>query len=158
MRAQSAMEFLVNYGWAFLAIAVALALFFGFGLFNPNSILGSACALPSPAQLSCIGSSLNTSGNFIVNIRQNNAYAINITAIGCNTQGSSANVRLLTPQVKIAPSANATIALACYSNNNLFKSKIGGVFKGYLIVNYTDSRTNLPQELIGTVIEKVSHA
>ncbi len=38
LKIQSAMEYLMTYGWAILIIAVVLSAFFGLGFFNPNTL------------------------------------------------------------------------------------------------------------------------
>ncbi|MDE1855812.1 MAG: LamG domain-containing protein [Candidatus Micrarchaeota archaeon] len=42
LRAQSAMEYLMTYGWAILIVAVALAALYQLGVFNPASLQGKA--------------------------------------------------------------------------------------------------------------------
>jgi len=42
-RAQSAMEYLMTYGWAILIIAVVLGALFSLGVFNGTGTLGTAC-------------------------------------------------------------------------------------------------------------------
>ena len=44
MRAQAAIEYLMTYGWAILIIAVALAVLFSLGIFNPNQYTAKAQA------------------------------------------------------------------------------------------------------------------
>jgi hypothetical protein len=43
MRAQSAMEYLMTYGWAILIIAVVLGALFSLGVFSSSSLLGTSC-------------------------------------------------------------------------------------------------------------------
>jgi hypothetical protein len=43
IKAQSAMEYLMTYGWAILIIAVVLAALFSLGVFNATAALGTAC-------------------------------------------------------------------------------------------------------------------
>jgi hypothetical protein len=43
-KAQSAMEYLMTYGWAILIIAVVLGALFSLGVFSGSNLLGSACA------------------------------------------------------------------------------------------------------------------
>jgi hypothetical protein len=43
VKAQSAMEYLMTYGWAILIIAVVLGVLFSLGIFNGNNLLPSAC-------------------------------------------------------------------------------------------------------------------
>ncbi len=42
-RAQSAMEYLMTYGWAILIIAVVLAALFAIGVFNGSNVTSSVC-------------------------------------------------------------------------------------------------------------------
>ena len=47
LRAQSAMEYLMTYGWAILIIAVVLGALFSLGVFSSASLIGTSCvALP----------------------------------------------------------------------------------------------------------------
>ncbi len=42
-KAQSAMEYLMTYGWAILIIAIVLAALFSLGVFSSSSFLGTTC-------------------------------------------------------------------------------------------------------------------
>ncbi len=44
---QSAMEYLMTYGWAILIIAVVLAVLFSLGIFSGGSLLGTSCVAVS---------------------------------------------------------------------------------------------------------------
>jgi len=46
-KAQSAMEYLMTYGWAILIIAVVLGALFSLGVFSGSNLLGSACVAGS---------------------------------------------------------------------------------------------------------------
>ncbi len=50
-KAQAAMEFLLSYGWAILAIVVVIAALLYFGVVNPGQYLGKRCHFPQG--LSC---------------------------------------------------------------------------------------------------------
>jgi hypothetical protein len=43
VKAQSAMEYLMTYGWAILIIAVVLGALFSLGVFSSSNLLGTAC-------------------------------------------------------------------------------------------------------------------
>ena len=43
LKAQSAMEYLMTYGWAILIIAVVLGALFSLGVFSGASLIGNAC-------------------------------------------------------------------------------------------------------------------
>ena len=59
-RAQSAMEYLMTYGWAILIIAVVLAVLFSLNVFNAGAQIGTACV--STPGYSCSASYLNSAG------------------------------------------------------------------------------------------------
>ncbi|MFH0973796.1 MAG: hypothetical protein V1817_03360, partial [Candidatus Micrarchaeota archaeon] len=40
-RGQSALEYLVTYGWAILAIVIVAALLWALGIFNPGGLVGT---------------------------------------------------------------------------------------------------------------------
>ncbi|MCL5440417.1 MAG: hypothetical protein M1448_00840 [Candidatus Marsarchaeota archaeon] len=46
-KAQSAMEYLMTYGWAILIIAVVLGALFSLGIFSGSSLLGTTCIASS---------------------------------------------------------------------------------------------------------------
>ncbi len=43
LKAQSAMEYLMTYGWAILIIAVVLGALFSLGVFSSSNLLGTSC-------------------------------------------------------------------------------------------------------------------
>ena len=57
-KAQSAMEYLMTYGWAILIIAVVLAILFSLNVFSPH--LGTDCV--GATGYSCSGITLNSAG------------------------------------------------------------------------------------------------
>ncbi|NYZ78872.1 hypothetical protein H0N99_01875, partial [Candidatus Micrarchaeota archaeon] len=57
-KGQTAMEYLMTYGWAILIIMVVLAVLFYLGVLNPP--IPEQCVFP--AGITCISSKLNTTG------------------------------------------------------------------------------------------------
>ena len=43
LKSQSAMEYLMTYGWAILIIAIVLAALFSLGIFSSGSLIGTTC-------------------------------------------------------------------------------------------------------------------
>jgi hypothetical protein len=77
-KAQSAMEYLMTYGWAILIIAVVLGALFSLGVFNGQNILGTACIASSgyycqnPTYFhGTLAASPATAGNILVTVGQN---------------------------------------------------------------------------------------
>ena len=67
-KAQSAMEYLMTYGWAILIIAVVLGALFELGIFNTTSFTGSSCIAESGFY--CNNPILSTGGVLTVTIGQ----------------------------------------------------------------------------------------
>jgi hypothetical protein len=68
-KAQSAMEYLMTYGWAILIIAVVLGALFSLGVFSGTGILGTAC-IASSGYLCQNPIYLHTGGNVLVTLGQ----------------------------------------------------------------------------------------
>lgn len=69
-RAQSAMEYLMTYGWAILIIAVVLGALFSLGVFNGGAGLSSAC-VASSGYLCTTPSYSHSTGVISVSLGQN---------------------------------------------------------------------------------------
>jgi len=69
LKAQSAMEYLMTYGWAILIIAVVLGALFSLGVFSGTSLLGTSC-IASPGFL-CQNPVLSASGALTFSFGQN---------------------------------------------------------------------------------------
>ncbi|MCL5433828.1 MAG: hypothetical protein M1538_02520, partial [Candidatus Marsarchaeota archaeon] len=82
IKLQSAIEYLVTYGWAILIIAIVLFVIFNSGLLNPQK--PTYCVTSS--DFSCPVYNFNaSSGKLTINLYQYTSSPINITAFGCNT-------------------------------------------------------------------------
>ncbi len=66
-KAQSAMEYLMTYGWAILIIAIVLAALFSLGVFSSSSFTGTVCVASSG--FLCSNPILHA-GNFVATIGQ----------------------------------------------------------------------------------------
>lgn len=73
-RAQSAMEYLMTYGWAILVIAVVLGALFLLGVFNGSNLTSSACSA-SPGYLCGNPVYLHSTGNILVTVGQSTGTA-----------------------------------------------------------------------------------
>ncbi|MEM0154272.1 MAG: hypothetical protein QW814_00340 [Methanothrix sp.] len=159
-KGQSAMEYLITYGWAILIIAIALGVLFELGLFNPSSFVSTSCIFP--ADFSCIFSTLSSNGMLTINMQQSTSSPINITAIGCNSNASLSHMIYFPNGIDVQIGSNVTIdsnttePLQCWANNTVFTGKPGALFKGYVLINYTDIQTGFPHTISGTILEKVT--
>ncbi len=165
-KAQSAMEYLMTYGWAILIIAVVLGALFSLGVFGGGSLVGTAC-VASPGYL-CSGPALNSNGELSFQFGQNTGSSIYDIEMACAaTSGSTglpANMAAFSPistagvaqANTVGLSYNAIVSgqtlsistLPCYTSTGVAlgsalspalsgTATIGQSFSGYLWLNYT---------------------
>ncbi len=153
---QSAMEYLMTYGWAILILAVALSVIFTLGFLNPSAFASQQCLLP--AGFSCTVVGMSTNGLITLNIYQNMPSQVNITAIGCNSNSTLNNAQsyLGSNQIVMQTGSNLTLTVQCYSGSFPLHTQIGTAFTGYILVNYTRPTTSFPHTSSGKVLAKVS--
>ncbi len=158
LRQQSAMEYLITYGWAILIIAVALAALFALGLFNPGNVLGDQCILP--AGFSCTSIEMASSGVLTVNLEQATLSTINITAYGCNKNVSAAHMYAPnnppSNQINMLIGSNYTFSAQCWAGNSQYSTSPGQEFQGYLLINYTNTYTGFSQTAVGQLAARVN--
>lgn len=158
MKLQSAMEYLVTYGWAILIISIVLAALFASGVFNPSQFAGQECVLS--ADFSCLSYSLYPNGTLSLNLFQSTNGAVNITSLGCaateTTAYMSAPSHPPSNQVYMPPGSNYTFPIACYENGTVASPSIGTLFSGYVAINYTEVTTGFPHTIYGKLIAKAS--
>ncbi|MCL4380841.1 hypothetical protein M1141_01035, partial [Candidatus Marsarchaeota archaeon] len=151
-KAQSAMEYLMTYGWAILIIAAILAALDILGVFNTGTFIGSSC-LATPGYL-CSNPVMTANANgpnlLSFNFKQDTGGTLYNVSFACAASSTSQGY----PNVNVSSgsgfntSSNLTVltsgssvtvsGLECYSNNgNLFKDNpIGAVFSGTLWIRY----------------------
>ena len=87
-KGQSAMEYLMTYGWAILVIIIVIAVLFYIGVLNPRNVTPSSCTFPPG--ISCASYKLHaTDGEFELSLGQATGQSIRIEAIKC-TQNTTA--------------------------------------------------------------------
>ena len=150
---QSAMEYLMTYGWAILIIGVVLVSLYELNVFNPSSYVSSICALPSG--FNCVGQSLYGNGMILLNIEYTNINPIQVTQLGCNTNQTTANIHTYTTPVAMNAGENSTFAVTCYSGTGPFTGQLDSVFSGSVVINYTDARTGFQNLIYGKLVTKV---
>ena len=78
-KSQSALEYLTTYGWALIAIAVAIAALTYFGVFNPKKLLPDRCIFK--AGFVCEAYKIGSDGTFNLRLKNNLGEIINVTNI-----------------------------------------------------------------------------
>lgn len=158
-KAQSAMEYLLTYGWAILVLSIVLASLFLLNVFNPGSFAPSFCIFP--ASFSCSVLSLShTSGNLAVAIGQSLGTPINVTAVGCNDQGTVTNMVSYTPassNIYIGIGNNYTFtSIPCYQSGTVVSGAAGTLYTGYVVVSYTNLQTGFSHTTIAKMSQKLT--
>ncbi len=153
LKLQSAMEYLMTYGWAILIIAVVLGALFSLGVFG--NLLGNHC-VTTPGW-SCISATLSTNGILTMDIGQATGSTIYIQGAACSSlaatngypaYGATGVGTTGAPEVdsiavnSIAPSAvtngqTFTLAVPCYTSSAAPAFTLGQAFTGYVWLNYT---------------------
>jgi len=163
-KAQSAMEYLMTYGWAILIIAVVLGALFSLGVFSGSSLLGTSC-IATPGFL-CQNPLLSTSGTLTATIGQENGYTaynaffyVSPQTAGVNSAGFPTQAYQCTPQAGASLSAlssGQTVTISCPTG--LSSPTIGTSFSGYIWLNYssTSGGPATISQKVATVIVKVS--
>jgi hypothetical protein len=167
-RLQSAMEYLMTYGWAILIIAVVLGVLYYLGIFNGAASLGTAC-IPVAGYL-CQTPSMTSNGLLSFTLGQNTAGVQYNVALACaqvsNGQGlpvansgpwfyvqktgnviNAGNGINYTDSISLTPGEQISVTgLTCFgTTGTVFNpGSIGAQFSGTLWYNYTATSTNSP--------------
>lgn len=150
---QSAVEFLMTYGWAILILIIVIGTLWKLGVFNLGNTAPNLCSLP--ADIGCVSAVLFPSGALHLNIQQATQYTINVVAVGCTTVVPDAAINVISPPNTISIGGNQTFTVQCYQGGNPFSAPIGQEYRGYIVVNYTDLTTGFLHTAQGTLIETV---
>ena len=85
---QSAMEYLMTYGWAIIVILVVLAVLYTLGIFTPGATLGNQCS--GNFKFTCSSAVLSTNGSLSFDFGQNTGAIVYNLAFACTeTKNSS---------------------------------------------------------------------
>jgi len=113
-KAQSAMEYLMTYGWAILIIAVVLGALFSLGVFSGASLLGTTC-IASSGYL-CSGLTYTHSNNQITaTIGQNTGATYYGVAVEYAPQGAATTNGI--------PTSNGFTSISSLSGNTLLSGQ-----------------------------------
>ncbi len=123
---QSAMEYLMSYGWAILIIAVVIAVMFELGLFNgppiANTCIGSV-------GFSCQSTIFTNGGYLHFELGQATGHTIYINGIACS-QNTSANGYPMYGNIGVTPDGNIN-GYASINGNSTFTPYQSGRFSYY---------------------------
>ena len=148
MKAQSAMEYLMTYGWSILIIAVVIASLIELGVFNSSSTSTSACI--GTTGYSCTNPTLYASGALITKLGQIGTGSITITGTAC-TRNSTVTTITPVSNTTLQSEQQQSIIFHC----PLTANATGTQFTGHLWIEYTTaSQQNIIQE-VGSVVTPI---
>jgi len=160
-KAQSAMEYLMTYGWAILIIAIVLAALFSLGIFSSSSFTGTTCVASSgficasPVWTSgvlhvTLGQSTGTSWGdvtfFVVpagaRTPTNPTQVGNALAANAYIGGTSSTIAQGTGSMSSGQTAAYTFTLS--NNATVFPTAVGSSASGTMWVEYTTPSVTTP--------------
>ena len=87
-KAQAAFEFLATYGWALIAISVAIAAIAYFGIFNPEKVLPNRCNFGP--EFTCLDYQISASNDeFLLKLRNGAGYPVTITSADLGSESAT---------------------------------------------------------------------
>ncbi|MDP3742599.1 MAG: hypothetical protein Q8R15_04755 [Candidatus Micrarchaeota archaeon] len=135
-RGQSALEYLMTYGWAILAVVIIAGALWYLGIFDPSRFAGEKQCGGFSA-FTCQDQRMNTTGTLALVLNNKLGGAMTVTTAGCTPTSVSAN-------------ANTTCTLSGYPSGTT-----GNSFSRVTVsVNYTDARSGLTHTDSGFVAGK----
>ena len=138
-KAQAAMEFLMTYGWAILVVLAAIAALAYFGVLSPEKFLPEKCLMETG--FTCISSKVEPSQSTIV--LQNGPKTIIVDRIDIGSCSKTFTDTLTSE-------SQGTFVLTGCSNGVTRE-----IFKGEIVMKYTEKNTNLSKTAYGTLNTKI---
>lgn len=137
LRIQSATEYLMTYGWAIVAVAVALGVLYSLGVFGLGTTSASGCTVISG--FTCSKPVLFSSGILTLGFGQIGATK-NITATGC-TQNTTAPTNWLSTGATFQSGQISNLTFSCQGVQST-GGTLGQIYSGTLWIQYTVSGGN----------------
>ncbi|MDD5317115.1 MAG: hypothetical protein PHF51_00075 [Candidatus ainarchaeum sp.] len=151
-RGQTALEFLMTYGWALAILMAVIALFVYIGLGRLPALSPNQCSLPNA--LSCAGYKISEGGEITLVLAQNTGYDITVTAFGCNETNATPFDLPAPVLVPNGGSANLAGLHACGKADGGWISG-GEYYSGKLAVEYQEPATGISHSVTGAISYRV---
>jgi len=156
-KAQTAMEFLMTYGWAILVMLVVIAVLFYLGVFNPVTVSPKACVMP--AGFSCYGFKISGNGVLNLSLVQSTGHTIDIEQIACSDRDDPSGDFVVVVNGTIYSGEKATIITTCHKSGITGDPPVPGeYYKGVLYIIYMDEDTNIRHKIRGEVSYQVEES
>jgi hypothetical protein len=149
-KSQSALEYMMTYGWAILIIVIVAAVLYSLGIFNPSSSISFAAT--TGFQGYDVSAFCTSAGALVLNVLNPQSTTINVTAVSATFDGATTNATMAKNFV-LLPQQSASVAVY-----NSCPSSVGARFSDNVAVYYKPigSFFNNPSVLTGVVSGSVS--
>ncbi len=153
-KAQSAIEFLMTYGWAVMIILAVVAILFIIGVFSPMGLAPNSCVLPSG--LSCYGYKISDGGDLTLQVSQSTGNDMTITRLGCSESGTP-SLTTLSPPVTVGSGRHADLSnlITCRKSDDVSTPSAGQYYTGTIYIEYRDEETGLMHLVKGDIAYRV---
>lgn len=149
VKSQSAMEYLMTYGWSILIIAVVLGTLYTLGVFSAFNLGPSTCV--SSTGFLCQNPTINNAGALSFTFGYVGTAPLNITEIGCSS-GSYFNSSKLSwsgiSAMQLQSGGTTTVYLPCNGGSSTI---LGTPFSGTIWVQYNIGNNLNQIEQIGVI-------
>jgi len=106
-RGQSAIEYVITYGWMVIALVAIIAVLFYLGVFNPANWLSSANEVVGTTTFTFTDFTIRSDGFTTLYMKSESAYPINVTAIAIG--GANLTDMTPSPPISFVPGQQRTI-------------------------------------------------
>ena len=149
-RAQSAMEFLMTYGWAILIMLVVVSVLFYLGILNPRAVAPNS--LTFPAGMTAVDFRLDGEGKLYLLLGQATGDEIIVTHVLCSTdeggdtpQGTVVNVAVPNGESEVV--ANGIQCMGIQPGTTYYKGKV--------TIYYTPTTKSFTQKVVGDLAHRI---
>lgn len=151
-KAQSAMEYLMTYGWAILIIAVVLGALFSLGVFNSSSLIGTSCVALSGYY--CANPVLSTSGVLTLTVGQATGTSYTAATVYIVPSGSTFSTSDANAVISGGLSSGQTAPVSITVPGTF--TTVGTAFTGYVWLVYSTASSSNLETQIATLSVKSS--
>jgi hypothetical protein len=159
-KGQSALEFLMTYGWAILVVLAAIGALAYFGVLNPSNFLPDQCT--ASTGFGCVGKPvIDTTGNilFVMTNGQGGGVTLVNTAasiVSSNTSCANTNIFFCARGSTYAACSGASLAV---TDGQEFQMAIkcgtaGNIHKATVTINYTSPMSGLGDQMLVQIAGK----
>ena len=150
MKAQSAMEYLMTYGWAILIVIIVAAALFALGVFNPATYTQSTATGFTGFQIPSGGWQFTTGGVLTLQLKNMAGANINITNIQATYAGTSGTNTTASNPIGPGSAYTEKVTIAGVT------PATGASYSVDVVVSYTNLDTGLAFTSSGKVTGTVS--